>query len=114
MAQAFFQEDEILGKAYDGRLARRLWNFIHPYQRIVFITALFACLMVVVDLLAPFLTQVAIDQYIAPKGMTTLTIAERQRGALMIALAFLLTLCIGFGLRYFRMFQPDYFAAIRE
>jgi ATP-binding cassette subfamily B protein len=102
MAQAFFQEDEILGKAYDGRLARRLWNFIHPYQRIVYITAFFACLMVVVDLLAPFLTQVAIDQYIAPKGATTLTIAERQRGTLLIAVVFLLTLCIGFGLRYFQ------------
>ena len=77
MAQAFFQEDEILGKAYDGRLARRLWNFIHPYQRTIYITAIFACVMVVVDLLAPFLTQVAIDQYIAPKGATTLSIGER-------------------------------------
>ena len=102
MAQAFFQEDEILGKAYDGRLARRLWNFIHPYQRTIYITAIFACVMVVVDLLAPFLTQVAIDQYIAPKGATTLSIGERERGILLIAVVFLLTLCIGFGLRYFQ------------
>src|SRR5215468_6174124 len=102
MAQTYFQEDEILGKAYDGRLARRLWNFIQPYQRTVYITALFATLMVVVDLLAPFLTQVAIDQYIAPKGVTTLSIAERQQGALFIAVVFLLTLCVGFCLRYFQ------------
>ena len=32
MAQAFFQEDEILGKAYDTRLVRRLWAFVHPYR----------------------------------------------------------------------------------
>ena len=103
MAQTFFQEDEILGKAYDGRLARRLWNFIHPYQRTVFITALFACLMVVVDLLAPFLTQVAIDQYIALQKVRRRSLsAERERGVLLIAVVFLLTLCVGFGLRYFQ------------
>jgi ATP-binding cassette, subfamily B, multidrug efflux pump len=102
MAQTFFQEDEILGKAYDGRLARRLWRYIRPYQRTVYITALFASLMVVVDLLAPFLTQVAIDQYIAPKGVSALSIDERERGVLVIAVVFLLTLCLGFVLRYFQ------------
>ena len=32
MAQSFFQEDEILGKAYDARLVRRLWEFVRPYR----------------------------------------------------------------------------------
>jgi len=28
----FFQEDEILGKAYDGRLMRRLLSYLRPYK----------------------------------------------------------------------------------
>jgi ATP-binding cassette subfamily B multidrug efflux pump len=104
LAQSFFQEDEILGKAYDGRLARRLWQYIHAYRRTVYLTALFAASMVVVDLLAPYLTQVAIDNYIAPSHGSTLSISERERGLLLLALLYLLVLFVGFGLRYFQNF----------
>jgi ATP-binding cassette subfamily B multidrug efflux pump len=53
MAQSFFQEDEILGKAYDGRLARRLWGFVRPYRKLVWLTLLVALISVGNDLLAP-------------------------------------------------------------
>jgi hypothetical protein len=35
MSQNRFDDDEILGKAYDGRLMRRLAEFIKPYWRLM-------------------------------------------------------------------------------
>ena len=100
MAQSFFQEDEILGKAYDARLARRLWGYVRPYHRLVIITIAVALLIVGDDLLAPYITQIAIDRYIAPTQPHTLTALDRMNGTLLIGLVYLLILCIGFALRY--------------
>ena len=73
MAQSFFQEDEILGKAYDARLVRRLWEFVRPYRRIFCFTLALVFLASGVDLLAPLITQIAIDRYIVPVGATSLS-----------------------------------------
>ena len=35
MAQENFSEDEILGKAYDAKLMKRLLGFIEPYKKYV-------------------------------------------------------------------------------
>jgi ATP-binding cassette subfamily B multidrug efflux pump len=100
VAQPFFQEDEILGKAYDARLVRRIWDFVRPYKRQVAITLFIALLIVCDDLLAPYITQIAIDRYIAPSHPTGLSVSDRMNGALMMGGLYLLTLIIGFGLRY--------------
>ncbi len=105
MAQSFFQEDEILGKAYDARLVRRLWVYVRPFHRLILVTLLVALLMVGDDLLAPYITQVAIDRYIAPTHPGALSPLERMNGTLLIALAYLLTLCIGFALRYIQNYS---------
>ena len=102
MAQSFFQEDEILGKAYDARLARRLWGYVKPYHKLVLATVVVALLMVGDDLLGPYITQVAIDRYIDPTHIGNLTPADRMQGTLLFALAYLLVLCVGFALRYFQ------------
>lgn len=102
MAQSFFQEDEILGKAYDARLARRLWGYVKPYHKLVLATVAVALLMVGDDLLGPYITQVAIDRYIDPTHIGSLTPADRMHGTLLFALAYLLVLCVGFALRYFQ------------
>ncbi len=104
MAQSFFQEDEILGKAYDARLASRLWGYVRPYHRLVIITIAVAMLIVGDDLLAPYVTQIAIDRYIAPTQPHGLTPLDRMNGTLLIGLVYLLILCIGFGLRYVQNF----------
>lgn len=104
MTQSFFQEDEILGKAYDARLARRLWDFVRPYKRLVSITLLIALLSVGDDLLAPFITQQAIDRFIAPAHTGGLTLSDRTRGAFIMGLLYLVTLVIGFLLRYQQTF----------
>ncbi|HEU0027623.1 MAG TPA: ABC transporter ATP-binding protein [Ktedonobacterales bacterium] len=104
MAQSFFQDDEILGKAYDARLVRRIWEFVRPYKRQGSITLLVALLVVGDDLLAPFITQLAIDRYIAPTHPSAMSVADRMNGALLMGGLYLLTLAVGFGLRYSQTF----------
>jgi ATP-binding cassette, subfamily B, multidrug efflux pump len=104
MAQAFFQEDEILGKAYDARLVRRLWAFVHPYRYTFLFTLGLILLASGVDLLAPFVTQVAIDRFIVPTQNTGLSPIDRANGVFVMALVYMLVLVAGFGLRYYQNF----------
>ena len=64
-----------LGKAYDARLMRRLWTYVHPY-RVTFALAV-ACMPVVLgcSLLQPYLLKVAIDRCIAQGLRTNLAVA---------------------------------------
>jgi len=59
------QEEEILGKAYDGRLMRRLLTYLRPYKWHVAVALAAIILKSVLDVLGPFLTKVAIDKYLA-------------------------------------------------
>ena len=68
MAQAFEQE-EVLGKAYDLRLIRHLWQFIRPYKRLFVISMLLLPLQQAFGLAQPYLMKVGIDQYIAGRDL---------------------------------------------
>ena len=68
MAQAVSQE-ELLGKAYDFRLIRRLWQFIRPYKRLFLISMLVLPLQQAFGLAQPYLMKIGIDQYIAGKDL---------------------------------------------
>src|SRR5215470_10905828 len=59
------QEEEILGKAYDSRLMRRLLTYLRPYKWHVVVALIAIVLRSVADVLGPFLTKVAIDKYLA-------------------------------------------------
>ena len=67
MAQAF--QEEVLGKAYDLRLIRRLWQFILPYKRLFLISMLLLPLQQALGLAQPYLMKIGIDQYIAGKDL---------------------------------------------
>src|SRR5215469_7353630 len=101
-AQTFFQEDEILGKAYDARLVRRLWRYVLPHRQIFYFTLFLVLLSTGADLLAPFLTQIAIDHYIVPVNGVKLDETARVNGVFLMAVLYVLLLCAGFGLRYFQ------------
>jgi ATP-binding cassette, subfamily B, multidrug efflux pump len=95
----FFQEDEILGKAYDARIMRRLLTYVRPYLRLTIIALVFLMFLSLVDLAGPALIGYGIDHYIAP---TTQTLSETQRsiGLLEVSCVYLLVLIIGLVLRY--------------
>ena len=59
------QEEEILGKAYDGRLMRRLLGYLRPYQWHVGVALGSIIAKSVADVLGPFLTKIAVDKYLA-------------------------------------------------
>src|ERR1700730_14675841 len=67
------QEEEVLGKAYDSRLMTRLLKYLRPYRWQVAIALASIVLKSFADVLGPYLTKVAIDRYLAPKGAATAT-----------------------------------------
>jgi ATP-binding cassette, subfamily B, multidrug efflux pump len=62
------QEEEILGKAYDSRLMRRLLTYLRPYRWQVAIAISSIVLKSFCDVLGPYLVKVVIDRYLAPTG----------------------------------------------
>ena len=66
------QEEEVLGKAYDSRLMRRLLTYLRPYRWQVTIAIVSIILKSFCDVLGPYLVKVAVDRYLAPtRGLTT-------------------------------------------
>jgi len=65
------QEEEVLGKAYDSRLMRRLLTYLRPYRWQVAIALVSIIFKSFADVLGPYLTKVAIDRYLAPAKGTT-------------------------------------------
>ncbi len=66
------QEEEVLGKAYDSRLMRRLLTYLRPYRWQVTIAIASIVLKSFCDVLGPYLVKVAVDRYLAPvKGMSS-------------------------------------------
>jgi ATP-binding cassette subfamily B protein len=63
------QQEEVLGKAYDLRLIRRLWKFIVPYKRLFYFTMLLLPLQQAFGVAQPYLMKISIDQYIAGKDL---------------------------------------------
>lgn len=60
------QEEEILGKAYDSRLMKRLLTYLRPYWWQVAIALVSIVLKACADVSGPYLVKVAIDRYLAP------------------------------------------------
>jgi ATP-binding cassette subfamily B protein len=65
MAGTNFDEDEILGKAYDGRLMRRLAVFIRPYWTRLALAMVLLLGAALAELVPPYLVSKAIDGPIA-------------------------------------------------
>jgi len=60
------QEEEVLGKAYDSRLMRRLLTYLRPYRVEVTVAITAIILKSFADVLGPYLVKVAVDRYLAP------------------------------------------------
>src|SRR5262245_33665847 len=59
------QDDDVLGKAYDARLMRRLLQYLRPYWRQVLVALAAIITGSVASLAQPYLVKVAIDRHIA-------------------------------------------------
>jgi ATP-binding cassette subfamily B protein len=66
-------QEEILGKAYDLKLVKRLWKFIVPYRRMFWLAMALLPLQQAFGLAQPYLMKVGIDTYIAQRDLWGLT-----------------------------------------
>jgi ATP-binding cassette subfamily B multidrug efflux pump len=81
------QEDEVLGKAYDGRLMRRLLGYLRPYKWHVVVALAAIILKSGLDVLGPFLTKIAIDKYLAKSPDSHSWIGDRLSDAPLVGIA---------------------------
>jgi ATP-binding cassette subfamily B multidrug efflux pump len=81
------QEEEVLGKAYDGRLMRRLLTYLRPYKWHVVVALAAIILKSGLDVLGPYLTKVAIDKYLAKSPNSHSWIGDRLSSAPLTGIA---------------------------
>ena len=84
-------EDEVLGKAYDARLMRRLLTYLGPYRMQVLLAVSAIIAHSVLELAPPYLTKLVIDEYIPAGDLSALTV---------VAVLFLVTLAGSFAFEY--------------
>ena len=85
------EHDEILGKAYDARLMRRLLTYLRPHGRSVAVSFAAIAAYSALQLVPPYLTKIAIDDHIATGDLDGLN---------GVAAAFLVVLAGSFVLEY--------------
>ena len=102
-------EEEILGKAYDSRLMKRLLTYLRPYRGHVVIALIAIVFKASLDVLGPFLTKTAIDKYLT-RTPGTFSILDRWLsktplvGIAQIAALYMGTLLLSFGLEYLQTY----------
>jgi ATP-binding cassette subfamily B multidrug efflux pump len=104
---ANIHEEEVLGKAYDSRLMRRLLTYLRPYKWHVAVALGAIILKSGADILGPYLTKIAVDKYLVratgPAAHTWLgshLSADRLTGIAQVSAIYVGTLVISFFLEY--------------
>jgi len=64
-----YHEEEILGKAYDSRLMRRLLTYVRPYKTALLIAVILLIVGSGLQLLLPVMVQNRIDDHLAFKDV---------------------------------------------
>jgi len=86
-------DDDVVGKAYDARLMRRLLEYLRPYWRQVALAFVTIIVSAVASLVQPYLIKVAIDRYISRRELTGLNV---------LAALYLTVLVASFAAEYFQ------------
>jgi ATP-binding cassette, subfamily B, multidrug efflux pump len=104
------QEEEVLGKAYDSRLMKRLLGYLRPYKWQVVIALAAIILKAGADVLGPYLTKTAIDKYLSTASahnhtfMDSILSSRPLVGIAELGLIYFALLLIGFGLDYMQIY----------
>ncbi|MDH3268090.1 MAG: ABC transporter ATP-binding protein/permease [Ignavibacteria bacterium] len=92
-------EEEILGKAYDAKLMKRLLSYIKPYKNYVIFAILLNVVVAALGPIRPYLTKIAVDDYIANSD---------YNGLLLISLALFGSLLFQAVIQYFLTYFTQY------
>lgn len=93
-------EEEVLGKTYDARLARRLAGYLRPYWGRVVLAVVLSLAAGALAVVVPYLLKVAVDSYLLPGMRGELGYAEAYAGLQRIVLLFFAALAAGFAFQY--------------
>jgi ATP-binding cassette, subfamily B, multidrug efflux pump len=107
------QEEEVLGKAYDSRLMRRLLTYLRPYKWQVTVALVGIIFKAGLDVVGPFLTKTAIDKYLArSSGAHSLLdrwlSAQPMRGIAQIGALYAGTLFLSFGFEFLQTYYMQW------
>ncbi len=105
MTKQDHHEEEVLGKAYDSRLMRRLLRYLLPYRAIVMAASVAMIFHSLLQVVGPFLTKVAVDRFLVtterqPTFLDSLLSDNHLTGLTQIAGLYMLTLVLLFALEY--------------
>ena len=93
------QDDEILGKAYDARLMRRLLTYLRPYRWSVVLGIFLSIAVSAMEAVRPYFTKIAVDVNIAQKD---------SHGLLMTTLAFFSVMLLRGVLQYLNTYLTQW------
>ncbi len=96
----FFHEDEILGKAYDARLMRRLLRYVRPYGGLVVVALVLLLVLSATQIAPPIIAKFIIDQAITPAVAGQITPAEGLATLGLLGMLYLAILVANAGVRY--------------
>ena len=98
MTTAGHHEEEVLGKAYDARLVRRMAEYVAPQSRLIAGSVLLMFVVMGAQLLQPFLIKLLIDDHI---------LAGDSRGVAGLALVYFLALTVELLARYGQLYAME-------
>jgi ATP-binding cassette subfamily B protein len=108
-------EEEVLGKAYDGRLMRRLLRYMRPYRALVAVSLVFLLAQSVLQVLGPLLTKTAVDSYLdparaghAPGWLSSMLPADPRAGLMRIGLMYVFVLLGTFVTEFVQTYVMQY------
>jgi ATP-binding cassette subfamily B multidrug efflux pump len=107
-------EEEVLGKAYDSRLMRRLLVYMRPYWKMVTVSLVFLLIQSGLQVLGPLITKVAVDKYLSPSARSIPTFldpllpADAWAGLGKLALLYLVVIAGTFVSEFVQMYLMQY------
>lgn len=99
MSRDYKNDDEILGKAYDAKLMKRLLVFVKPYKKYMVYAILLNIVVAVLGPVRPYLTKIAVDDSIANND---------YKGLLIITILLLGSLILQSVIQYFLTYYTQY------
>ncbi len=98
------RDEDVVGKAYDSRLMRRLLTYLRPYKLPSAISLVAIVIKAVSDVLGPYLVKVAVDRYMTQAPPEKLSALARQlspdpvHGITQLAVLYLGSLVLSFAM----------------
>src|SRR5690242_6959066 len=107
-------EEEVLAKAYDSRLMRRLLGYLRPYAWYIALSLVFLLVYSALQVCGPLLTKIAVDRYLAPTSRQFTTPIDaylstnRWKGLTQVSLIYLVVLVGSFASAFGQAYIMQY------